>query len=188
MTVCYCLKHMMKHVWWMKCCSLSLSTQMHHNGDAQIYSDPGGRNLNTPSSMRFSWSVVMGWDRAAAPLNLPSFPRDSSSFWIWFSRKNMATANASSARSCNLGGIMTLSSPIKSSREGFGQSMLSGGDTENTHIHTHSDDGDYKAAECLSMALSPSVCVDFSQCSNPLVTSNAMCSCSARLFHQVNCE
>ena len=117
--------------------SLSLSTQMHHNGDAQISSGPGGRDINTPSSMRFSWSVMMGCDRAAAPLNLPSFPRDSSSFWIWFSRKNMATANASSARSCNLGGIMTLSSPIKSSREGFGQSMLSGGDTANTHTHTH---------------------------------------------------
>uniref|UniRef100_A0A3P8T3A2 Selenoprotein F n=1 Tax=Amphiprion percula TaxID=161767 RepID=A0A3P8T3A2_AMPPE len=26
--------------------------------------------------------------------NLPSFPRDSSSFWIWFSRKNMATLSA----------------------------------------------------------------------------------------------
>lgn len=50
------------------------------------------------------------------PSNLPSFPRDSSSFWIWFSKTNMATANASSASSCNLGGIMTRSSPIKSSR------------------------------------------------------------------------
>lgn len=48
---------------------------------------------------------------------LPSFPRDSSSFWIWFSKKNMATANAKSARSWNFGGIMILRSPIKQSSE-----------------------------------------------------------------------
>lgn len=70
-------------------------------------------------------------------INLPSFPRDSSSFWIWFSRKNMATANASSARSCNLGGIMTLSSPIKSSREGvWSLHAQRGGHTKNTHTAT----------------------------------------------------
>lgn len=83
--------------------------------------------------------------------NLPSFPRDSSSFWIWFSRKNMATAKASSARSCNLGGIMTLSSPIKSSREGIWSVHA----RRRTHWkRTQSDGADYKAGECRCMALS----------------------------------
>lgn len=68
------------------------------------------------------------------PSNSPSFPLDSSRFWIWFSRTSMATANASSASSCNLGGIMTLSSPMNSSGPGLGQSMLGGGRTE-THGH-----------------------------------------------------
>lgn len=88
------------------------------------------------------------------PVNLPSFPRDSSSFWIWFSRKNMATANASSARSCNLGGIMTLSSPIKSSRERW-WSVHAQRKRRRRRKHTHSsDDGGYKAAESVCMALS----------------------------------
>lgn len=43
---------------------------------------------------------------------LPSFPRESSSFWIWFSRKSIATPKVSTANSCNLGGIIILSSPI----------------------------------------------------------------------------
>lgn len=75
-------------------------------------------------------------------INSPSFPRDSSSFWIWFSRKNMATVNASSASSCNLGGITTLSSPIKSSGGGFGHSILRRGNSER-----NSGCGDYSVAE-----------------------------------------
>lgn len=121
------------------------------------------------------------------PVNLPSFPRDSSSFWIWFSRKNMATANASSARSCNLGGIMTLSSPIKSSRERW-WSVHAQRKRRRHRKHTHSsDDGGYKAAEsvCMALSLSPSVCVDISQRSDPVVTSNATCSNSAWWFHSV---
>lgn len=127
----------MKDVWWMKWCSLRtlplLLTQMHNNRAAQIYVDPTQRSHTKPGVFLECFD---GMGPGLNRLNLPSFPRDSSSFWIWFSRKNMATANASSARSCNLGGIMTLSSPIKSSREGFGQSMLRGGHTENAHTAT----------------------------------------------------
>lgn len=43
----------------------------------------------------------------------PSFARDSSSFWIWFSKKSIATAKATTASSCNLGGIIILRSPMK---------------------------------------------------------------------------
>ncbi len=50
------------------------------------------------------------WDRTAV---LPSFARDSSSFWIWFSINSIATPNAITASSWNLGGIMILRSPIK---------------------------------------------------------------------------
>lgn len=80
------------------------------------------------SNPKHWWSSDWFWPKRQAELslldscdrlNLPSFPRDSSSFWIWFSKKNMATAKASSARSCNLGGIMTLRSPIKSSRQRY---------------------------------------------------------------------
>ncbi len=46
---------------------------------------------------------------------LPSFPRDSSSFWIWFSKKIIAMAKANRARSWNFGGIFNLKSPIKKS-------------------------------------------------------------------------
>lgn len=89
---------------------LILLNQTQNIDEAQIYFDPNGRQSSLPDSCD-----RRGCDR----LNLPSFPRDSSSFWIWFSKKNMATAKASSARSCNLGGIMTLSSPIKSSRQRY---------------------------------------------------------------------
>lgn len=91
--------------------------------------------------------------------NLPSFPRDSSSFWIWFSRKNMATANASSASSCNLGGIMTLSNPIKSSGEGFGHSILG---RDNTETNSGCGVGVTQRLGSVSMALSLSLARSFS--------------------------
>lgn len=121
----------MEHVWWMECSSLStlphLLTQM-HNRDVKIYKT----QRQIPHTQPWVFLRCSHWmGSRCSRLNLPSFPRDSSSFWIWFSRKNMATANASSARSCILGGIMTRSSPIKSSRKGFGQSMLRGGDGKN---------------------------------------------------------
>lgn len=78
--------------------------------------------------------------------NLPRCPRDSSSFWIWFSRRNMATANANAARSCTLGGIMTLSSPIKPS--GVLQSLFGGAAAGRTH----GSEGNNRAAECRCMA------------------------------------
>lgn len=128
-------------MWWIKQSSLStlplLLTQMHNNGDAHIYDVIQERKRDLTHNL--GKCFLVRWrdeDDGFSRINLPIFPRDSSSFWIWFSRKNMATANASSARSCNLGGIMTLSSPIKSSREGFGQSMLRGGHTENAHTAT----------------------------------------------------
>lgn len=63
----------------------------------------------------------------------------------------MATANASSARSWNLGGIMTLSSPIKSSRARWWSVHVLRRRRWNTHTHAS---GAHKAVERPCMALS----------------------------------
>ena len=88
----------------------------------------------------------------------------------------MATANASSASSCNLGGIMTLSSPIKSSTTGFGQSTLGGEHTEtHTRAHIQREQRRRLQSGCVTVHGPPSRIRP-----NPPVTSNAVRSCSTR--------
>lgn len=134
---------------WLKSCISQHKLTTDNKADARILTDPN-------AEQRGWWEAT----EPAAPSNLPSFPRDSSSFWIWFSKTNMATANASSARSCNLGGIMTRSSPIKSSRSKIWSvhaRRRRHWKRTRTYTHTHArwGGGGYKAVECLCMALSP---------------------------------
>ena len=76
--------------------------------DLRLDKRPLARVALPPWPGRFHTPLSPEWHGSS-----PSFDRDSSSFWIWFSKKSIATAKATTASSCNLGGIIILRSPMK---------------------------------------------------------------------------
>lgn len=78
-------------------------------------------NLKMKSSVCLGWKhQKRGWlSQPDASHFSPSLLLESSSLWIWFSMKSIATAKARTASSCNLGGIVVRRSPIKRAAESF---------------------------------------------------------------------
>lgn len=180
LTVNLCLDHV-KHMCW----KLWL-TQMQNNGDAHIYT---GTSLSHTS---LQWSLTGRDQRLGGPRKLTELSPGLLQLLDLVLQEEHGHCERQQRQKLQLGRHHDSEQPHQIIQREMMVTPCSEEEEETPKTHTQQRRWWLQSGwECvhgplsLSLNLSPSVCVDISQRSDPVVTSNATCSNSAWLFHSV---
>lgn len=168
------------HVWWMMCCSsqhtASYWPQTHNDGDAQISIDPSDGPHTQPAVSLDCCELQ--------PLELTELSPGLLQLLDLVLQEEHGHCESQQRQKLQLGRHHDSEQPHQIIQIGI-WSVHAQRRRHWKHTHTLAVITK-RLSVCTWPCLLRSACVDISHCSNPLVTSNAMWSCSAWQFNQAN--